>query len=144
MIETAAEVTHKDITPPLFQTPFQAPYQLPTASQTHVQHSPCSHRIGKAQTQSSHHSHRIYIAYQDNLTDKPRTTTRLQTSHKHTDLTVESPQNKQHCTTHDNAPKGYGPYLTPKTHIQHTHLQHLSTSTHATTTDKSTHRNRME
>ena len=29
------------------------------------------------------------------------------------------------------------------THIQHTHSQHLSTSTHATTNDKSTHSNRM-
>ena len=38
------------------------------------------------------------------------------------------PKNKQHCTTHGNAPKGSGPYLRPKTHIQHTHSQHLSTS----------------
>ena len=29
-----------------------------------------------------------------------------------------------------NAPKGSGSYLRPKTHIQHTHPQHLSTSTH--------------
>ena len=47
-------------TPP-FQTLVQAPYTLPTYSahttatqtQTHVQHSPCSYRTGKAQTQSS-------------------------------------------------------------------------------------------
>ena len=45
------------------------------------------------------------------------------------------PQNKQYCTTHGNTPKGYGPYLRPKTHIQHTHSQHLSTSTHATKND---------
>ena len=35
-----------------------------------------------------HHSHsnqRIYTGYQDNLTDRPRTTTRLQIPHKHTD-----------------------------------------------------------
>ena len=38
-------------------------------------------------------------------------------------------QTTQHCTTHGNAPKGSGPYLRPKTHIQHTHSQHLSTST---------------
>ena len=53
------------------------------------------------------------------------------------------PQNKQHCTTHGNAPKGSGPYHRPKTHIQHTHSQHISTRTQATTNDKSTHRNRM-
>ena len=33
--------------------------------------------------------------------------------------------------------------LRPKTHIQHTHSQHLSTSTQATTNDKSTHSNMM-
>ena len=38
---------------------------------------------------------------------------------------------------------GYGPYIRPKTHIQHTHSQHLSTSTHATTNDKSPLSNRM-
>ena len=42
-----------------------------------------------------------------------------------------------------NASKGSWPCLRPKTHIQHTHSQHLSTSTQATTNDKSTHSNRM-
>ena len=37
--------------------------------------------------------------------------------------------NKQQSTTHGNAPKGSGSYFRPKTHIQHTHPQHLSTST---------------
>ena len=49
----------------------------------------------------------------------------------------------QHCTTHGIAPKGSGPYLRAKTQIHHTHTQHLSTSTHATTNDKNTHSNRM-
>ena len=40
------------------------------------------------------------------------------------------PNNKQQCTTHGNAPKGSGSYLRPKTHIHHTHPQHLSTRTH--------------
>ena len=51
-------------------------------------------------------------------------------------------QNKQHCTTHDNAPKVYGSYLRSKTYIQHTHSQ-FSTHTHASTINKITHRNRM-
>ena len=38
------------------------------------------------------------------------------------------PNNKQQSTTHGNAPKGSGSYLRPKPHIQHTHPQHLSTS----------------
>ena len=52
-------------------------------------------------------------------------------------------QNKQHGTTGGNAPQSSGPYLKPKTHIQHTHSHHLSASTHATTIDKITHSNRM-
>ena len=51
--------------------------------------------------------------------------------------------NKQQSTTHGNAPKGSGSYLRPKTHIQSTHPQHLSTSTQTSTNHKSTHRNRM-
>ena len=40
-------------------------------------------------------------------------------------------------------PKGSGSYLRPKTHIQHAHPQHLSTSTHNSTNHKSTHCNMM-
>ena len=50
---------------------------------------------------------------------------------------------EQQSTTHGNAPKGSGSYLRPKTHIQHTHPQHLSTSTQTSTNHKSTHCNRM-
>ena len=54
--------SHRHKTTPLFQTLVQAPYPLPTntthtsATQTqiHIQHSPCSQRNGKAQTQSSY------------------------------------------------------------------------------------------
>ena len=53
------------------------------------------------------------------------------------------PNNKQQSTTHGNAPKGSGSYIRPKTHIQHTHPQHLSTSTQTSTNHKSTHCNRM-
>ena len=42
-----------------------------------------------------------------------------------------------------NAPKGFGSYLRPKTHIQHTHPQHISTSTQTSTNHKSTPCNRM-
>ena len=53
------------------------------------------------------------------------------------------PNNKQQSTIHGNAPKGSGSYLRPKTHIQHTHPQHLSTNTQTSTNHKSTHCNRM-
>ena len=55
------------------------------------------------------------------------------------------PNNKQQSTTHGNAPKGSGSYLRPKSHIQHTHPQHLSSSTQTSyqIAHKSTHRNRM-
>ena len=52
------------------------------------------------------------------------------------------PTNKQQITTHGNAPKG-SLTLDPKTHIQQTHPQHLSTSTQTSTNHKSTHCNRM-
>ena len=45
------------------------------------------------------------------------------------EMSPKSMINKQQSTTHGNAPKGSGSYLRPKTHIQHTHPQHLSTST---------------
>ena len=59
-IQTHTSYRH-NTTPPL-PTLVQAPYPLPTytthttatKTQTHVQHSPCPHRIGKAQTQFSH------------------------------------------------------------------------------------------
>ena len=60
-----------------------------------------------------------------------------------TDNTKQRTQNKQQSTTHGNAPKGSGSYLRPKTHIQHIHPQHLSTSTQTSTNHKSTHCNRM-
>ena len=55
---------------------------------------------------------------------------------------LSGPQNIQHCTTHGNSPKGSGSYLRPKTHIQHTHPQHLSTRTQTSTNHKSTYCNR--
>ena len=164
--------------PPLVQAPYPLPtyttHTTTTKTQTHVQHSPCPHRIGKAQTQFSHpltpspptpprakhirmshtpptpltstlpvldktpepcvplihaltvthlprtphqrcrhprtltlsqhthmknkqqymhHSYRNNrthnIGYYDNLTNRPRTTTRLLTPHKHTDPAVK-------------------------------------------------------
>ena len=53
------------------------------------------------------------------------------------------PNNKQQSTTHGNAPKGSVSYIRPKTHIQHTHPQHLTTSTQTSTNHISTHCNRM-
>ena len=46
------------------------------------------------------------------------------------------PKHTQQFTTHGNAPKGSGSYLRPKTYIQHTHPQHLSTHTQISTNHK--------
>ena len=54
------------------------------------------------------------------------------------------PYNKQQSTTYGNAPKGSGSYIRPKTHIQHTHPQHLSTSTQTSANHKSTHCSSMK
>ena len=56
-IQTHTSHRHNTTTP--LPTLVQAPYPLPTyttatKTQTHVQHSPCPQRIGKAQTQFSH------------------------------------------------------------------------------------------
>ena len=46
--------SHTHNTTPPFYTVVQAPYLLPSATQTHIQHSRYSHRIGEAQTQASY------------------------------------------------------------------------------------------
>ena len=43
------------------------------------------------------------------------------------------PQHKQHCTIHGNAPKCYGSFLRPKTHMQDTYSQQISTRTQGST-----------
>ena len=65
--------SHRHNTTPPLPTLVQAPYPLPsytthttaTKTQTHVQHSPCLQRIGKAQTQFSHPltPHSTHTAY---------------------------------------------------------------------------------
>ena len=60
-------------------------------------------------------------------------------SYSNLDLTIN---NK--AITHGNTPKGSGSYLRPKTNMQHTHPQHLSTITQTSTNNKITHRNMME
>ena len=84
--------SHRHNTTPLFQTLFQTLYTLPTytshttatQTQTHVQHSPCSHRIDKAQTNPFIHSppspltptraKHIHISYTPATPLIPRTT----------------------------------------------------------------------
>ena len=61
-----------------------------------------------------------------------------------TTCTLFTPDPAEYTSNLDlNAPKGSGSYLRPKTHIQHTHPQHFSTSTQTLTNHKSTHCNRM-
>ena len=80
-----------------------------------------------------------FLHGQNNLTLNPDKTTCTLFTPDPADI----PNNKQQSTTHGNAPKGSWSYLRPKTHIQHTHPQHLSTSTLTSTNHKSTHCNRM-
>ena len=89
--------------------------------------------------------HKVFAnTKQNNLTLNPNNTTCTLFTPDHVEYKSNMGlQNKQHCTNHDNAPNDCGPYLRPKTHMQYTHSQHLSTRTQATTNDKSTHRNRI-
>ena len=78
--------SHRHNTTPPLPTLVQASYPLPTytthttatKTQTHVQHSPCPHSIGKAQTQFSHP-----------LTPSPPTPPRAK--HKHMSHTPPTP-----------------------------------------------------
>ena len=88
--------------------------------------------------------HKVFAwTKQNNLTLNPEKKTAFCSLQSLQNIRAIWTLNKQHCTTHGNAHKGIWPYLRPKIHIQHTHSQHLSTSTQSTTNDKSTHRNRM-
>ena len=81
-------ISHNHNTNQPLQTLVQAPYQLPTYTtpttatqpQTHVQHSPCSHKIGKSQTQSTHP-----------LTPPPTPSTPLQANYIHISHTSPTP-----------------------------------------------------
>ena len=93
--------------------------------------------------------HKVFAwTKQNNLTLNPDKTT----CHLFTPDPAEYKSNLGHQNKHNTvlshgiAPKGSEPYLRPKTHIHHTHSQHLSTttSTQATTIDKNTHNNKME
>ena len=61
----------------------------------------------------------------------------------HSDNTFVASDIEHDTLTYDNVPKGSGSYLRPKIHIQHTHPQHLSTSTQTSINHKNTHCNRM-
>ena len=75
--------------------------------------------------------------------DKKTSHTKSRQNNLHYTCSVDWTSNKEHCTTHGNAPKGFGSYLTPKTHIHHTHSPHLSTRTQTSTNTKITLHNRM-
>ena len=88
--------------------------------------------------------HKVFAwTKQNNLLLNPDKTTCILFTPDPAELYEQSgPNNKQQSTTHGNAPKGYVSYRRPKTHIQHTHPQHLSTSTQTSTNHKSAHCNR--
>ena len=135
------------------------PHYFTFTSQTY--HHPV-HRFRSCVTQTTSQSHphtqvqvlprntynHTYIVFCLDKTKQPLTKSRQNNFHSvHTRLCriyeQSGPNNKQQSTTHGNAPKGSGSYLRPKTHIEHTHPQHLSTSTQSSTHHKSTHCNRM-
>ena len=131
------------------------PHYLTFTLQTY--HHPV-HRLRSWPTQTTSQSHphtqvrvqprniynHTYIQFCMDKTKQPLTKSRQNNLHSvHTRpcriYEQSGPNNKQQSTTHGNAPKGSGSYLRPKTHIQRTHPQHLSTSTQTSTIHKSTH-----
>ena len=90
-----------------------------------------SHHIYTHKHECSKEIHKVFSwTKQSNLTLNPdKTTCTLFTPDPaEYKSNLSGPKNKQHCTTHGNATKGSGHYLRPKTHLQHRHSQHFSTS----------------
>ena len=84
--------SHRHNTTPPLPTLVQAPYPLPTyttATKTHVQHSPCPQRIGKAQTQFSHPLIPLYTHTAPSQTHT-HVTHSTNTSHKHVTCTRQN------------------------------------------------------
>ena len=109
---------------------------LPASSSGHGLCRRHHNHIHTHKYECSHEIHATILTYSFFLdkTKQPRTKSRQNNLHSvHTRpcriYEQSGPNNKQQSTTHGNAPKSSGSYLRPKTHIQHTHPQHLSTST---------------
>ena len=106
-----------------------------------------SHPYTQARVQPIHIYNHTYIKFLPGQNKKSHTKSRqnnLHSVHARTYRIYEQsgPQNTQHFTTNDNAPKGSGSYLEPKTHIQNPHSQHPSHHTPYTNTHHtSTHQN---
>ena len=127
--------THTGITPPHhgpspISTPhLHHPHNCNQKKQTHVQHSPCSHRIDKAQTQSSHpptppRAKHIHISHTPHLS---RTTL----IHNTSDALDTMPEARVRPT----CPALTTPHPSPTSALPSTSHHHtLSENTHATQT----------
>ena len=145
---TQTHYSHRHNTTPPIHTLVQAPYKLPTyathttttKTQTHVQHFPCSHRIGKSQTKYSHP-----------LTPSPPTLTRA--IHLHISHTPPTPHIQRTTLLHnmsaviDTIPEPRvpptchsptTPHPPPHASISVNHTQSHSLSRHTCNTDNST------
>ena len=124
--------SHRHNTTPPLPTLVQAPYPLPTytthttttKTQTHVQHSPCPHRIGEAQTQFSHP-----LALRSSHTLPTPLTTFISITSPVLDNTPEPRVSHIHALTATTPPPDPTPALPSPSH-PHT----LTAHTHATQT----------
>ena len=134
--------THRHNTTPPLQTLVQATYPLPSyithtttiQTQTHDQHSPCSHKIGKAQTQThsshslTHSSHtqprakHIHISHTPPPPLIPNTSAVLDT--------ILEPHVPPTCKVFTTATPPPSPKPRTLTLSQHTHMQHEQQYTH--------------
>ena len=114
--------SHRHNTTPLLPTLVQAPYPLPTyitatKTQTHVQHSPCPQRIGKAQTKFSHPL--TPLSKHIHMSHTPPTP--LTSTSPVLDKTPEPRVPLIHALT---APRPYTSTAVTLPLSQHTHMQH--------------------
>ena len=134
--------SHRHNTTPPLPTLIQAPYSLPTytthttatKTQTHVQHSPCPHRIGKAQTQFSHPLTPLSTHTAPSQTHT-HVTHSTNTSHKHVTCTRQNTWTT--CTTHTHTHRNHtSPEPTPALPSP---SHHHTPTTHTHTTQTTVH-----
>ena len=138
--------SHRHKTTPPLPTLVQTPYPLPTyttasKTQTHVQHLPCPHRIGKDQTQFSHpltplRAKHIHMSH----TPPTPLTTLISSTSPVLDKIPEPRVLLIHTLTVTTPPRTPHQYCRhPRTLSHHTHMQHKQQYMHHSHCNNGTH-----
>ena len=142
-----SHLTQHNTSPPhpiLVQAPYPLPtYTTATKTQTHVQHSPCPHMIGKAQTQFSHpltplSTHTARAKHMSHTPTTPLTTLISSTS----PVLYKTPEPRVphiHALTATTPPPNPTPALPSPSHTLTAHTHATQTTVHASQSPQKTH-----